>query len=217
VIRAPGAPDPPVRRLLGALEKLPTSAGSESETLVLGAGSAPDLESLDAEWSTTAPARILVLSALGAHPDARAERLRRLWDVEERARGSGHPVLTLRLAPLLGSSSPLWLKLRSRPVLRGSDVLLQPVVEEDVVETLARALDGRAAWSGWHEVAGPEVLSLGELAAIASRAPQLQSAASEWEPPAAELREQGLAEYGPWSRHFDLAPRAVTEQARRWS
>ena len=51
----------------------------------------------------TAPgARVLVLSLLGAHPDARAKRLKALWELEELVRGTAIPNMTLRLAPLVG-------------------------------------------------------------------------------------------------------------------
>src|SRR6185503_18164833 len=119
-------------------------------TFVIGPG-ASDL-GVDA-WlagDRSGATRILVLSLIGAHRDATIEALRRLWDLEERARATGLPVLTLRLGPLIGPRSPLWLRLRSRPRLARSERrLLQPVLEDDVLETLARALSGAAAWEGW--------------------------------------------------------------------
>src|SRR5207249_3381857 len=95
----------------------------------------------------------------------------RLWSVEEAARSTGLPVLTLRLAPLLGPQSPLWLRLRSRPRLpRSGRMLLNPVAECDVLATLERALSGSVGWVGWFEVSGPETVSLSELAGMAQRA-----------------------------------------------
>lgn len=205
--------DPPVPRLLA------TVAGRSFDdrpphTLVLGAGT----ESVEASLAKAPGARLLVMSTLGVHPDARAPRLRALWDLEEQARASGRPVLTLRLAPLVGASSPLWLKLRSRPNLpEAGHTLLNPVTEDDVVETLARALDGRAAWEGWYEVAGPEVLALEELAALAARTPRVPPDAGQWEPPPAELREHRLAESAPWLEHFSLTPSEVSSRATGWS
>jgi uncharacterized protein YbjT (DUF2867 family) len=166
----------------------------------------------------TPDARLLVLSALGVHPDARAPRLRALWDLEERARGSGRPVLTLRLAPVLGPRSPLWLRLRSRPRLPEPDqTLLNPVAESDVVETLARALEGRAHSEGWYEVAGAQAITLGELAVLAARSPRLPDGSGEWEPPHHELREHRLAETGPWSTRFGVTPSDITSEAATWS
>jgi len=213
VIRAASTLDPPAPRLCAALRQPPAN---ETPTLVLGAGFEPG--QLEASLTETPDARLLVLSALGAHPDARAPRLRALWDLEEKARNSGRPVLTLRLAPIVGPQSPFWLRLRSRPRLPEPDhTLLNPVVESDVVETLERAFGGGAAWDGWYELSGPEVLSLDELASLAAQSPRLPQDAGAWEPPHAELREHRLSEVGPWSDHFGIEPTAVTSQVGAWS
>jgi len=229
VIHAYGQPDPPVPRLLDALLRLghPVSGGAmpgkrKDSTLVLASGGASDLAALGVlfgAWRSAPGARVLVLSSLGAHPDARAARLRWLWMVEEHARGSGLPVMTLRLAPLIGPQSPLWLKLQRQPRLPGGGAkLLNPVVESDVVETLARALDGRAKWEGWHEVAGPEVWSLAELRALAREAgPPPRGEDGAWEPPLRELAEHRLAEAGGWLEHFSMRVRPIGEQAQRWA
>src|SRR5439155_670227 len=55
-------------------------------TLVLSSGGAPDLAALGVllgAWREAPGARVLVLSGLGAHPDARAARLRCLRELEE--------------------------------------------------------------------------------------------------------------------------------------
>ena len=163
-------------------------------------------------------ARLLVLTRLGTHPDARSAGLRDCWALEETARASGLAVLTLRLGPLLGPESPLWLRLRCGPRLpRRGEQLLNPVVEGDVVETLDRALSDRAEWRGWYEVAGPEVWSLHELAALAREAgPPLAPGAGAWEPPLGEMEEHRLAEAGPWLAHFGLSVGPLAEQARAW-
>jgi len=229
VIHAYGTPDPPVPRLLDALLKLghPVSAGAapgkrRDSTLVLAAGGAPDFTALGVllgAWRTAPGARVLVLSRLGVHPDARAARLRWLWMLEEHARAAGLPVLTLRLGPLIGPHSPLWQRLRSRPRLpRGGAKLLNPVAEADVIETLARALDGRARWEGWFEVAGPDVLSLAELAALAREAgPPPRGVRGAWEPPLRELEEHRLAEADAWLQHFAMRVRPIGQQAVEWA
>jgi uncharacterized protein YbjT (DUF2867 family) len=212
VIRAAAALDPPVPRLLSAMGERPAG---EAPTLVLGGGCAAG--ALDHSLREAPDARLLVLSALGAHPDARAPRLKALWDLEEQARGAGRPVLTLRLAPIVGPQSPLWLRLRSRPRLPEPEhTLLNPVIESDVVETLQRALEGRAAWEGWYEVAGAEAHTLEELATLAATTPPLPAEAGAWEPPHAELREHRLAECGPWAAHFGITPGDVSTQAASW-
>lgn len=204
--------DPPAPRLLSAVRRREGGAA----TLVVGAGCAP--RALDQTLGETPDARLLVLSALGAHPDARAPRLKALWDLEEQARGTGRPVLTLRLGPIVGPQSPLWLRLRSRPRLPEPDhTLLNPVVESDVIQTLERALGDQAAWEGWYEVAGAEAITLGELASLAARSPRLPDDSGAWEPPHGELREHRLAEPGPWTAHFGIAPSEVTSQAATWS
>lgn len=213
MIRAPGAPDPPVPRLLS---KIASRSPGGDDTLVVsaGTGEGPGLDALLAE----SHGRILVMSALGAHPDARAARLRSLWNIEERVRRSGRASLTLRLAPIVGADSPLWLRLRTRPHLgREADTLFNPVHEDDVVETMTRALDGRAKWEGWYAVAGPEVMTLSEACALAARTERLEPGAGAWEPPLAELREHRIPELEPWTEHFALLPCRVSQQAERWT
>jgi uncharacterized protein YbjT (DUF2867 family) len=240
VIHAYGEPDPPAPRLLASLAERghavspggapggraaaePRGAGPRRDpTLVLASGGAPDFAALGVllgAWRSAPGARVLVLSSLGAHPDARAARLRWLWMLEEHARASGLPVLTLRLGPLIGPRSPLWLRLRRQPRLpRGGEKLLNPVAETDVVETLARALDGRAKWEGWYEVAGPDVMSLAELVALAREAgPPPRGENGAWEPPLRELSEHRLAEADGWLEHFAMRVRPVGEQAQRWA
>ena len=229
MIHAFGDPDPPVPRLMAALvargHEIRAAQASRPEgrtTLVLGPGVSLDSMALGVllgAWRTAPGARVLVLSLVGAHRDARARRLRDLWDLEERARGSGMPVLTLRFAPLLGRECPLWLRLRSRPRLpHDGRQILHPVCEDDAVETLDRALRDRAPWEGWYEVAGEEALTLAEIAALAAAAgPPLARGAGEWEPPLEEMAEHRLCEAGPWRDHFGIVPARVSERARAWA
>ena len=150
--------------------------------------------------------RVLLLSRLGAHPDARCTSLQRLWRLEEHVRAGGAPTLTLRMAPLVGPGTRLWRKLRSRPSLpRGGRKLVNPVAETDAVETLLRALDGRGPWRGWYEVAGAEALTLAELRDLAARTPG-ETAGGAWEPPLEEIAEHRLAECEPWATDFGVAP-----------
>lgn len=150
--------------------------------------------------------RVLMLSRLGAHPDARAASLQRLWRLEEHVRGGGLPTLTLRFAPLVGPETPLWRKLRSRSPLHGHERrLVNPVAERDAVETLLRAMDGRAIWRGWFEVASDEAVTLAELRDLAARTPGA-TAGGEWEPALEELAEHRLAESAPWAEHFGITP-----------
>jgi uncharacterized protein YbjT (DUF2867 family) len=167
---------------------------------------APDLRA----WRTahaqiTAP-RLLLVTRLGTHPDAVHPRLRECWALEETARSAGLPLLVMRVGPLVGPQSPLWSRLRSASSLpRGGAKLLNPVAESDVVETLDRALCGNAEWSGWYEVAGPEVWSLAELSALARESgPALPAGSGAWEPPLDELEEHGMT------------VRPLAEQARQW-
>jgi len=230
VIHVFGQPDPPVPRLIDALARrgrsiARPSAGGDPEGSVLVLGPCGELEPaalavLLGAWRRAKRARVLVLSLVGAHRDARAPRLKQLWELEEQARGCGLPALTLRLAPLLGAESPLWLRLRSRPRLpRGGRTLLHPVLEVDALETIERALDERAAWHGWYEVAGAEALSLAELAALARAAGPASRGADRgaWEPPLEEMMEHRLCESEPWCRHFGLKPGSVTAQAAGWA
>jgi hypothetical protein len=220
VIRIPvGAPDA-VSRLFRALESrgharelvTPGTAGAPDATVVCAALDDPRpmsemMRSLEARGA----GRVLVMSRMGVHRDARASALRALWDVEEAARSLGCPALTLRIGPMVGATSPLWLKLASRPRLpRDGRQLLNPVCEQDVVETIDRALSGRAAWEGWYEVAGPEVWSLAELAALAGSRPS-PGTEGHWEPPLGEMAEHRLAEAGPWLEHFGLDPTPIRE------
>jgi hypothetical protein len=223
VILTPGPLDAPAGRLLGALaaageivvsdpRRLP--AGERPVTIAVSSG--PFL--FDYAGLVTAiaprPFRALVLSRLGAHPDARSPALQRLWRLEEHVRGGGAPTLTLRFAPLLGPGTPLWNRLRTRPALpRGGRALLNPVAERDAIETLRRALDGRAAWKGWYEVAGSEAWSLAELRDLATRAGRGPEA-GEWEPSLDEMAEHRLAGSEPWASHFGIVPERVDECVR---
>ena len=202
------------------VERLEGPADPDPATLVCAEGLAPsELDRAIAAVRPAPGARLLVLSRVGVHRDARSPALRALWDLEERARGSGLPVLTLRLAPLLGPASPLWLELATRPRLpHGGCQLLNPVCESDAVDTIELALAGRARWEGWYEVAGPEVMSLAELAALASEWPEdpAAGAAAAWEPPLDQIAEMRLCEAGPWLEHFDLTPRPLAEAAASW-
>lgn len=224
-----GQPDLPVPRLIETLARRGHPVGSraaaadqEGSVLVLGPAGELDPAALGVllgAWRKTPRARVLMLSLVGAHPDARAPRLSRLWELEEHVRGSGLPVLTLRFAPLIGAESPLWLRLRSRPRLpRGGRSMLNPVVEADAIETIERALDGRARWEGWYEVAGREVVSLGELESLARGCgPSLPGGAGAWEPSLEEMMEQRLCEADPWCDHFGLTPRPVVQQIAEWA
>ncbi len=231
-----GHPDPPVPRLMQSLASLghrlqasssapaETGAGSTGEpsVLVMAAGTRVDplaLGVLFQAWRRAPGARLLVLSALGAHPDAKASRLRQLWDLEEACRSSGLPAVVLRLAPLLGPESPFWIKLRTRPRLPwGMDPLFHPVAERLVVDALDRALRGQVSWQGWYEVAGEEIVSLRELIErVGAWGPRLPSGLGAWEPPLGELREHRLAEPAPWLRHFGVQSRPLEEEARAWA
>lgn len=150
--------------------------------------------------------RVLVMSRLGAHPDARTASLQRLWRLEEHVRGGGAPTLTLRLAPLVGPDAPFWRWLRRRPALpRGGRKLVNPVHESDALETLVRALSGQAAWEGWFEVAGAETVSLAELRDLAAASPG-PTAGGMCEPTLDEIDEHRLAESEPWASHFGITP-----------
>ena len=201
---------PPVGRLMSALAaRRPDLAALPTTTSVWcldAAGGAPE--------PTSDGARVLVIGWIGTHRDARDARLRAAWDLEERARSSGLPTLVLRLAPVLGEGEPMWRRLGSRPRLgRRAHRPLQPVLEDDVLATLERALEGRAAWDGWFEVCGDEVLTLGELACLASGWNPPEPGA--WEPPLEIVDEQRLAESGPWREHFEIRPGRVSDWARR--
>lgn len=215
MIVVPGPLDPPAARLLAALGERGVDAplepralppGDDPVTLAVSTGPFVfDFAGLVAALAGR-PFRVLLLSRLGAHPDANAPGLRRLWRLEEHVRGGGAPTLTLRFAPIVGDGAPLWNRLRSRPSLpRGGRMLLHPVHEADAVETLVRALADPAPWSGWYEVAGPEIFSLAELRDLAvARGPGADAGA--WEPPLDELAEHRLAESAPWLARFGLAP-----------
>jgi len=222
VIPVPHSLDPPGSRLLDALASTgQLTGGSHPATIVAstGLGPGPVLSAMVQRARDRGNVRVLVLSVLGVHPDARAPRLRELWEIEETARESGLPVLTLRLAPIIGPHSPLWMKLRSRPRLGPEgNTLLNPVAESDVVETLAKAFREEEDWSGWYEVAGEEVLTLAELAALAQHAgPALPEGAGAWEPALREMAEARLADPAPWRQRFDLRPVRVIEQAGAWN
>lgn len=212
----PGHPNPPAGRILEGLQDR-----EDVETLVLSTGSAGSSEALDqllASWAGKPAARVLILGTVGTHRDARAARLRALWELEEKARATGLPVLALRLAPIVGPGTPLWLRLRSGEAFsRAAQALLQPVAEADVRKALGTALAAEADWAGWYDVVGPEALTLEELAALARREGSLPRGAGAWEPSLEELREQRLCDARPWIERFRITPRRVTQEALAWS
>ena len=226
MIHVYGEPDAPFARLLGAVAARGHEIGAareggthESSTLVLAGAAHLDpmaLGVLLGGWRYARGARVLVLSRLGAHPDARARSLRALWELEEHVRATGMRSLTLRLAPLIGPESPLWLKLRSRPQLpKGGRGLIQPVAETDVVETLDRLFRQDGKWEGWFEVAGRETLSLAEMVELAAAAGPGRDGGA-WEPPLEELAEHRLAEPEPWIERFGVEPRPVRTLVAAW-
>jgi len=223
-LRRGSAGDRLLRSLAGRGHAVGDAASPSTEAVTLFVCPAPDEPAPDLRaWRTAhaqiATPRLLLVTRLGTHPDVAHPRLRECWVLEEAARGAGLPVLVLRLGPLVGPQSPLWSRLRSASSLpRGGALILSPVAESDVVETLDRALCGRAEWSGWYEVAGTEVWSLAELAALAREVgPTLPAGSGAWEPPLEELKEQQLAETGSWLDHFGMAVRPLAEQAREWA
>ncbi len=156
--------------------------------------------------------RWLVLSWIGAHPDARDPLLAVLWTLEEQARATGLPTLVLRLAPLVGPRSPLLALLRSGPKLdaRLERALVQPVLESDVVAGLSNWLDGSAMWGDWFEVCGPDALSVGELIQLTQAGHfGALDAAPAWEPSPAVLRAQGLSEWDAWALASGVTPRSI--------
>ena len=221
-----GSPAGPVPRLVSQLADLghAVSRGEgkarEGATLVLGAGVelAPEaLGILLGAWRSAPGARVLILSPLGTHPDARAERLRTMWQTEELVRQTAIPSLMLRLGPLVGPRSPFWIHLANRSRLpRGGRDIVQPVAEEDVVSGLDRALHGKVHWEGWYEVVGREALSLAELAEMAQAHGPLPGLA-EWEPPLDELRDQRLAEPQRWEADFGIQPAPLAARAPAWA
>jgi len=130
------------------VERVEGMADPDPAILVCAEGLAPaDLDRMVAAGTPAVGTRLIVLSRVGAHRDAHARALRALWNLEERTRDTGLPVLTLRLAPMVGPRSPLWLRLASRPRLpHGGHQLLNPVCEEDVVRRSNARSPG--AWRG---------------------------------------------------------------------
>ena len=156
--------------------------------------------------------RWLVLSWIGAHPDARDPLLAALWAREEAARATGLPTLVLRLAPLVGPRSPLLALLKNHPKLdaRLERALVQPVIEADVVEGIAGLINGPFDQSDWYEVCGPDPLSIGEFAQLAQAGHfGALAGAPGWEPSPAVLRAQGLSEGDAWARATGVAPHSI--------
>jgi uncharacterized protein YbjT (DUF2867 family) len=236
VIVTPGVLDAPAQRLLDALvargesvvDAAAVPAGTEPVTLAVSTGAFVfDFAGLVRSVAPR-PFRVIILSRLGAHPDAKADSLRRLWRMEEHVRGGGAPTLTLRFAPLVGPASPFWRLLRSGPSLpRGGRQLVCPVAESDAVETLARALGlaqpalSDAAFRHWYEVAGPDAMTLAELRdlAMSTGGPRAgrERAGGAWEPSQEELAEHRLAESEPWASRFGIAPARIAQEAKAWA
>lgn len=206
------APKEPLGRLVRRAEAQPAAADSR-EIGVVGPGDSPG-DVMGWLERTRQPAGILVLGWIGTHRDARAGALRAQWELEEACRALPVRVLVLRLAPLLGPDSPLWLRLRAGPRLRGERPF-QPIVEADVVETMRRVARDSGPWGEWYDVAGWDAMTLAELSELAAR----QGAGSErgsWEPAREILAEQKLVDSAPWVARFGIRPAPLAEQIARW-
>jgi len=222
VIHAPGAATGANVRLLDALRaRGVTTTDAESPGTADGATlilwTPVDWMQLGvrmAPWRVARGARLVVLSRVGAHPDAVAPGLRDLWRLEEYARVSLVPTLTLRFAPLVATESPFWKKLGTRPKLgHEGNTVVMPVLEDDAVQVLARALAESRPAEGWFEITGPEARSLDEWTEIASAGGVAD--AGEWEPPLEELVEHRLSEAEVWQTRFALRAHPVSEWAAR--
>ena len=165
-----------------------------------------------AHWHVARSCRLLVLSRVGAHPDAVAPGLRDLWRLEEHARVSLIPTLVLRLAPLVAADSPFWLRLRHARLGPEGRAVVMPVMEEDALQGLESALkESNGGWEGWFEVTGPEARTVAEWAEVAARRGNATSEA--WEPDVEELLEHKLSEPLLWQRRFGVTARSVTSWA----
>jgi len=217
LLRVPDRPAQLLDRLIETLEARGHAldrSGAGGATLVVG----PTVDGAGLPADRSGCTRVLVVSLIGAHPDARAPLLHDLWALEEEARTCGLPALVIRLGPLIGPRSPLWRMFASRPALpRGGRHLLCPVAEEDVVASLDRALTGRVAWHGWYEACGAEALTMAELSAMAAAHGGTDGVAPAWEPPLEVLLEQRLAESGPWCAHFGLEPAPIARRIAAWA
>jgi uncharacterized protein YbjT (DUF2867 family) len=161
-------------------------------------------------------ARWLVLGWIGTHPDAKAAVSRRAWQIEEACRATNIPTLVLRCAPLVGAQSPLWRRLAHARPGAGAGRPFQPVLEDDVVSLIRHVASGAPPHDGWFEVAGPEIMTLGELAEHARRHASGNDA-GEWEPDPDVLRELPLVEPEIWMRAFGIDAASVTQAASRWA
>lgn len=169
-----------------------------------------------APWRVARGARVVVVSRVGAHPDAQAAGLQDLWRLEEYARVSLVPTLTLRLAPLVSRESPFWTTLAGRPKLGPEGrALVMPVLEEDALSALERALREPEPSEGWYEVVGPEARSLEEWSELAAggRTGGGTAAAPAWEPDREELLEHRLSEPALWQERFGVRARSVVKWA----
>ena len=214
--RQPVLAAPASRLLAAARARLDAAAFDPTRLHVLGPAASRDDEVTPLP-AAGAEGRLLVMSWIGAHPDATDRLLAALWRLEEAARATGLPVLVLRLAPLVGGGSPWSAQLAGRPRLDAklARALVQPIREDDAVAGLARACSGEVEWRGWFEVCGRDPLTVGELAeAAAGGAFGQVDATPAWEPEPGVLRAMGLSEWKPWADACGIVPRSVLEGAR---
>jgi hypothetical protein len=167
-----------------------------------------------ARWKVARGVRLLVVSRIGTHPDARAPGLRDLWRLEEYARVSLMPTLALRLAPVVSATSPFWRKLASRPRLGAAGrAVVMPVLESDAVEAMHAALSDRGPWDGWFDVAGTEALTLEQWSEMAAKGAGGGGDEIAWEPPLEELLEHRLSEPSVWQERYRVRAREVSAWA----
>jgi len=223
MIHAPGAVEGAMARLLPALaarglEIADTPAPDFSGGSTLLVSTPVDWMKLGvwfAPWRVARGARIVVVSRVGAHPDARAAGLQDLWRLEEYARVSLVPTLTLRLGPLVSAASPFWTRLAGRPKLGdASRAVVMPLLEEDAVIALERVLRETQPAEGCFEVVGTDARSLAEWSELAAAGGVAAPAdGGTWEPPIEELVEHRLCEPEHWQERFGVTARSVI----RWA
>ncbi len=119
--------------------------------------------------------RLLHVSALGASADGPSRYQRSKAEGEAVLRASGLDLTLLRPSVIFGSGDNffnLFARLQALvPILLlpGADAKLQPVWVGDVARAVLRCLQDPATVGQTYELAGPQVLTLGELVRIAGR------------------------------------------------
>lgn len=125
---------------------------------------------------STGVARLVLVSCLGAAPEAPTSLQRTAWKAEDALRRSGLTWTILRPGVVFGSGECLATRLARAlrrhavlPIPGDGELRLQPVASEEVAQAVVAALNDPVCHGQCYELGGPETITFHELARRTAR------------------------------------------------